>query len=405
MRFQDLIFYSFKNIQRTQLRSWLTMLGIVVGISSVVILIGLAQGLSNEVTSELQSFNPRTIIVIPYSLAQAGQAEYAQASFLPSSGRLYEKDIDRLGRIPELELVSKVVYGGASVAFKDEEISAQVTAIEPDMFLETTSVELEKGRFLEENERHSVVIGNKIADGTFEKNPGINSYLTIGGKKFRIVGIMKEMGSSFGPSDSSIFINFEDGKDLFSESLGENELSAIRILIKEGFDVKEVTERIEEEIAASHRVSLDEKDFGVISPEFVNEQLESVTSVLAVFLGSIAIVSLLVGGIGISNTMFMNVIERRREIGVLKAIGAEDNDILNLFLLESSLMGLVGGIAGIIIGAAILSVINLFGITTYIGVDILIGGLFFSLIVGAVSGTLPARKAAEVSPMESLRYE
>jgi len=165
-----------------------------------------------------------------------------------------------------------------------------------------------------------------------------------------------------------------------------------------------VSARVEEEMLMAHRVTEDKKDFGVITSKFINDQLNQVTGILSIFLGSIAGVSLLVGGIGISNTMFMSVTERRREIGVIKSIGARKSDILELFLSESILIGVVGGTLGLLAAFVLGSIISaVAGIRISFIPEVILGAIFFSGLVGVISGIIPAKQAAELDPVDALR--
>jgi putative ABC transport system permease protein len=219
------------------------------------------------------------------------------------------------------------------------------------------------------------------------------------------VGVLKPTGNTFAPIDNVIFIQFDDAKELFNESLLENEISAIRMTLKEGSDVNAAAEEIEDIMLASHRVTEDEKDFGVISPTFINEQLSGVLDLLALFLGAIASISLIVGGIGISNTMFMSVLERTRDIGTMKAVGASRNQIRNIFLVESAIIGLLGGFLGLCLAVLIGLVLAYLDITFVFDTFVMAGALAFSIVVGLISGTFPAMEASKVDPIVALRYE
>lgn len=167
----------------------------------------------------------------------------------------------------------------------------------------------------------------------------------------------------------------------------------------------DVADEITLELRSAHRVSEDTQDFTLITSDFINQQVGAITTLLTLFLGGIASISLLVGGVGVANTMFMAVMERTREIGVLKAIGASRADILEIFLLEASLIGLVGGALGILFGASIAAIASAFGVSASVSPELVLFALFFSVTVGLVSGYIPAKRASELPPVEALRYE
>ncbi|MFH1785034.1 MAG: ABC transporter permease [Candidatus Micrarchaeota archaeon] len=402
MKFFDLVFYSFNSLKQRKLRSWLTVLGIVVGITSIVVLVGLVQGLRDYFDSQLSSFGARSIVVLPVNVETS--ANPAASAWLPSNGKLFMKDYERLKRIPDIETITPVLIGRVSVDYKNQSISSSVLGVDPEIYKQTVgTVEIDKGRFLESSDQKSIIVGSSIANDTFDEDILLSSTLKISGADFRVVGILEKSGASFTNIDSSILMPIDEARIIFGDILADKEVHSIRITVVEDANISEVAERVEYEMFAAHRVTEDNKDFGVITSDFINNQLDEVTGILSIFLGGVASISLIVGGVGIANTMFMSVAERKREIGILKSIGARESEILHLFLVESSMIGIAGGFFGVVLAYLISGVITLVsGINVSILPLVVFGAVFFSGVVGIISGAYPAKSAAKLDPVEAL---
>jgi len=403
MRPRDMFLYAFNALRQRSIRTWLTVLGITVGITAIVVLVGLVQGLQDYFTSEFSKFGSTNIIIVPVNLNGGGSGIGSQ--YTATSGKLFMKDYERLERIPEIEHMSPVISARSPVSYKDEDLTASISGIHPDAFAQISegSLDLESGRLLADNDKASVVIGHNIAYGLFDEDVGISSGLVIEGKRYRVVGILQETGSSFVNFDDLIIMPFDEAKLIAPETRKEDEISAIRIKVAEGSDVSAVADEIEGELRAAHRVGEDEEDFGVITPEFIMDSLDQVTGILGLFLGGVASISLLVGGVGIANTMFMSVTERRREIGILKAVGGREAEIQDLFLFESGMISLAGGLGGLILAFLLAFVIaSLSGIQVVISLEVVSGAILFSAAIGIIFGVFPARQAARLDPVEAL---
>lgn len=398
-----MILYAMNALRQRNVRSWLTVLGIIVGITSVIVLVGLVHGLKDDLKRQLESFGPRTIIVFPVNIEQTGFA--GSSSFSPTSGKLYEKDYEQLRKVQEIEVISKVIIGRTTLVYKNTSVDASVYAVEADAFKKTVStIEVEEGRFLFSSDQNAVVVGNDFAKDTFDKKLELGSHLIIGDNTYRLVGVLKKTGNTVAQVDNVVYLPFDKGRVLFNDSMVENEISAIRIQIKDGADMDETSEQIESIMLSSHRTTEDKKDFSLITPKFISQQVDNITSALTLFFGAVAGVSLIVGAIGIANTMFMSVMERKREIGILKSLGAGENKIMQLFLVESSLIGVAGGAIGLFLGVTIIQLIRLIAnLPAVVYPEIAISAVLFSGFIGIIAGTVPAHRAAKLEPVEALR--
>jgi putative ABC transport system permease protein len=261
-----------------------------------------------------------------------------------------------------------------------------------------------------------VVIGDRVANNVFKNPLGVGSIMQINNKTFRVVGVLAS-SSGFGSSDNGIAMSSKDARDVLNNTLTiqADEYSSITVKVTDANYVNETSTAINAALANSHHVAIGKEDFSVTSAQALQQRFNSVTGSIALFLAIIAAVSLLVGGIGVANTMFTAVLEKTRDIGVMKAIGAKNSDILLIFLMNSGLLGLIGGIFGIIGGVIISSLFPLLGVSlgigrgataeTLISPGLLIGALLFSMLIGMVSGAIPAYKASKLNPVEALRYE
>lgn len=404
MKGSDVVGYSFRSLQRRQLRSWLTIIGIVIGIATIVVLVSVGEGVKKDIYAQMEAFGSNMIIISPMTMQDVGGAGPAMAS----SGKLFERDLDYIRRVPGIDDISKSIYGRASLRFKDKEIAALVYPTSVNVFeMFPDQYELEEGRYIQEGESKVAFLMNDAANELFGKDKvKVNSYLYISGERFRVVGIAKKIGTSLSSSDDqAIYVPFDDKDIVLGDTIAEDEVGFLMVSVKEGVDVDEAAERIEEQLAASHRTTVEDADFMVMTSTTINEMMDTVTGMLTGSLFLIGLISAIVGGIGIANTMFMGVVERTKEIGILKSIGASSFQVLALFLAEAGMLGGVGGLIGLGIGMMVMGVIPYFGIIPYLAPEVAVGVVLFAVVVGMVAGIIPARNASRIPPIEALRYD
>ncbi|MCX8166349.1 MAG: ABC transporter permease [Candidatus Micrarchaeota archaeon] len=402
MDYLESLRYILMSISHRKLRTFLTILAIVIGIVAILSMISLGRGIKEDINAQLQRFSPRNIFIVPGNI-QIGNNRGINAL----TGKLYERDADVLARMPEIEKVSKLIGASATISFKGKEIKAMVSGVEIGVFLEVSpAFELEKGRYLRENEQNAVVLGYKIAKDTFDKPIEVGNTIFINGRPYVVVGIFKEQNTQVGGNPNNfILLDYNEVKQKFVTGKQKDEVMFLNVLVREGYDIEEVAARIEEMLRISHKLPKDTKDFTVFSPKVIQDQVNNIINLLNTFLGAIASISLIVGAIGISNTMFSAVLERTREIGILKAVGARESDIYLLFLLEGGIISLIGGVIAIIIAMLLSYVFDAFDVAYSIGLDLVIISLIFSFFTGVIASIIPARNAAKMSAVEALRYE
>lgn len=406
MKLIEIVVYSLKSLRHRQMRSWLTILGIVIGIAAVVSLLTLGQSFQKEVDKQLSTLGSNTIFITPTAGSSGG---FGGGMLSPSSGKLYDRDAERIKRVPEVDTVARLLSVRTTVSYKDKNLTASISGVEPGVFEKTTALKMAQGRFLQENDRRSVVIGDKIAYDTFgsRNTVSVNSILAIKGVKYRVIGILEKSGGGFGYSntDSQIIIPFTEARDMFKNTLAPNEVQALVLSIREGSNLSEVSDKLKNELDSSHKVKPETRDYSVVDPASIQKAVESVLSMITVFLGAIAGISLLVGGLAIASSMFTSVIERTHEIGVLKAVGATRGDILKIFVLEAGAVGAIGGVIGVLIGICVAYAATYFGLPSEVGIHLIIFSIAFAFVIGVASGFVPARNASNLTPVEALRYD
>jgi len=404
MRTEDMVSYSMRNLKHQKVRTWLTIVGIVVGVAAVIVLVGLADGLRSSVSGQLAAFGPKTIIVSPVSIS--GGIGAGPTNLRPTLGKLFERDAEKIARIEGIHLATKVIMTSLDMKFRDKRISASVYGVEPEGYTETTSIKIGEGRFLQPGDRRVAVVGYSIANDNFgDDKISVNNMVELGGQQYRVIGILQKSGSSFGPGDGSVFVSYDDGRELAGDALAAREINGIRIIVDEGFDTEEVANRIEFVLASMHKVPLDDKDFTLITPKFIEDQVNSILGTLTLFLGAVSGIALVVGGVGISNTMFVSVMERTKEIGVLKSVGAQNWQIERLFLVEAAMIGLVGGIMGVLFGIMVVLLLGVFGINATPSIPTVLISFIIAMSVGMAGGFIPARNAAKIPAVEAMRND
>jgi len=400
---QNYLMLILRNFSRRKLRGWLTILGILIGIASVVALISVAQGMQNSITEQFQKLGTNKLMIMPGSGAMFGAF---------AGQKLTEDDLEAVKKVEGVDIATEMFFRMGKIKFRDETKTAYVIGLPTDESLkiveDMAGFSAEKGRQIKEGDKYKVTVGWRYWDSDFfKKKVSLRDKLEIEGKEFEVVGLIKKMGNP--EDDSQIYINIETAREIFNE---KNEVTYIYVQVKEGYVPDRVAERIKKELGDFRDEEEGEETFNVQTFEQMIQQFSQVLGVVGSVLVIIALISLVVGGIGIMNTMYTSVLERTREIGIMKAVGAKNSQILWLFTLESGFYGFIGGAIGVLLGAG-LAKIGEFAAASA-GYEILkvafpmwliFGALFFAFAVGCIAGVAPARAAAKLKPVQALRYE
>lgn len=402
---KSFLFLAFNNLKRRKLRAWLTILGIFIGIAAVVSLISIGQGLQAFINEQFEQVGGDKILVQPRMFGPPGSVTEEELI-------LTKDDLEVVLDVNGVEdAEGALTRTGLAINGKEQEIIFINGLNEKylEIFGNIDALEIIEGRELRDSDRSKIVVGyNHVFGKLWDKNTRIGSDIEIKGKEFEIVGVLKKQGNS--GDDNSVWMEKEVFRELFDT--GDDE-GIIVAKVRTGFNPEEVAEDIEDELRDERNEKEGQETFSVQSFSQLLETFTDIFAVIqAVFVG-IAAISLIVGGIGIMNTMYTSVLERTKEIGTMKAVGAKNSDIFKIFLFESGLLGLVGGAIGILIGISIGKAIEYIAmiqlgspfIRAVFGFPLIVGALTFSFLVGAVSGVLPAMQAAKLKPADALRYE
>jgi len=397
VKFEDVILTAFQGINERKFRLALNILGILIGCAAVTGLISLTQGLTVEVSSQLEMFGPTNIMVIPYEIRQ-GRGLVGES--------FNWRDVQIMERVPNVKYIAPIVSNQyAQYVVRGDTYTAQVYGATPSYFDIFTSFKIAEGRKLLQSDKGAIVVGYLIANPESSDEPllevgdRVNLKFYVEGEPreatFRIVGILEKVGGTFGSEDDrSLVMSFRDAQTTFETG---SKVDFVSIRVDELDNVEQVVDEIKEKF--------DNKVL-IINYEQIQEQVNQILGTLEAVLGGIAAISLLVAGVSIINTMTISVMERTREIGILKAIGCKSRDVLMLFLTEATITGIVGGLLGVIIGFIAGIIVG-----EYIGLPVsttpTLGALvvLFALVTSVLAGLYPSWQASNLDPVEALRYE
>ncbi len=402
---QDYFKIALKNLLKKKMRSWLTLIGIFIGIATVVGIISLGQGLESAVAQQFQVLGADRI-----SVSAVGSVGGPPGTSAVEP--ITRNDLQVVQRTRGVSIATGQLIEQGTMEFGDESRTAFITTLprdtrERNFAKDTNNYEIAIGRMIRPDERTKVVLGSRWEDRPiFERTLRTGDEIKIRGQTFEIVGFLERTGSF--QVDGVVLMAEEVARTLFEK---ENEYATILATPTNVQEINTVRDRIQENIRRDRGEEEGRENFEATTSQETLDSLNEILSIVTYFLVGIAAISILVGGIGVMNTMFTSVLERTREIGIMKSIGARNSDIQNMFLIESGLLGLTGGIIGLLLGMGFGLLVQTLGrlalgtdlIQAIFTIELIIGALLFSFLIGAIAGLLPAIRAAKMNPVDSIR--
>jgi putative ABC transport system permease protein len=399
---------ALESLTSNKLRSALTILGIVIGVGAVIAMLAIGTGAQNSITGSIEGIGTNLLFVI-----SGGSEDVRNPKPLTRSDA--EAMMDGF-QAPSVIGVAPMLQGSVAVTAEGESTTTQINGVTPD-YEWVRNATVGEGEFV--NEAHLlgrsavVLLGTKVADELFGRSDGlVGENVRIEGQPFRVIGILEEKGGTgFNDEDDRVLVPITTAQARLLRRSTPNGVDVILVQAISAEAVPQAGQEVSDILRSRHRTGIGEDDFTVFNQQDFLETASTITGVLTIFLGGIAAISLLVGGIGIMNIMLVSVIERTREIGLRKALGARKRDIMIQFLAESSLLSLTGGILGIVLGWLISAIVGQIAaasnadINPVIGLDAVLLATLFSTAVGLFFGIYPANRAASLEPVEALRYE
>jgi len=395
-----------RSILNRKLRSFLTILGIVIGAIVIVSIISVGQGMNDAINQLVSSVGSDRIFVSPggISLGPAGSSL--------TNTKFSNKDVEVISKAEGVEYAVPLITKSAKVNFEGQNKYANIfgTPVDSkslDIFKNIEFYKVSQGRTITSQDKFKANIGSNLANNFFKKKINIGDTLEINGKKVEVVGIIKNSGSPI--HNNLIRMPLDSAREILNEP---ELISMVLVKVKLGYDPAKVAENIKKDLRKYRNVERGKEDFTVQITKNLIEGFKSVLLAAQIVLIGVAIISILVGGIGITNTMFTSVSERTKEIGIMKAVGATNLQIITIFLLEAGILGTIGGSIGVIIGSIIAELVEIFaatkGITllkTSVSLELILATLILSFLSGIIAGLIPAIKASKLNPVEAIRHE
>jgi len=408
MNFGSSLIEALESLTSNKVRTALTMLGIIIGVGAVIAMLAIGNGTEQAIVGEIEGIGTNLLFVMT-NYDDVTNPE-------PLTIRDAEAIADPI-YAPSVAAAAPVIQGQAELTNAGNGTNAAFVGVTEE-YSKVQTIELTEGEFFTSSQisglASAAILGTNVAEDLFGRSDGlVGETVRVAGQPFRVVGILKkEGGSGFGSSpDDQILIPLTTAQTRLMPRGVKNQVDLIYVSAVDADSVKKAEEEVTTILRDRHKIKLGENDFNILSQEVFLDMASTVTGVFTIFLGGVAGISLLVGGIGIMNIMLVSVTERTKEIGLRKAVGAKKKDILTQFLIESSLLSVLGGIVGIILGWLLslgigrIAAANDFLLNPAITINSVLLATLFSAAVGLFFGIYPANRAAQLEPIEALRSE
>jgi putative ABC transport system permease protein len=404
--------HAFNMVLHSKLRSWLTITGIVIGVAAVIAIVSIGDGMQQTLNAQMNALGGDIVTITAgaerggsmYGIRGGGGGGSSGAHATTQAVVLGRSDYQALKGLPDIALIDTNIRGSVNISYLGKTGQVSVTGVDQKVWSQVTTTTLLNGRMLDSADQNVIVIGGNLASSYFDQPVGINKMVTINAASFRVVGILDDQ-------TTSVYMPIQMAYQVIPDkTVGIYDTLVVKIKDQNQLDA--VISKIQDKLIISRHVTQNKMDFSVTSRKEMQQARAATMNSMSNFLLAIAAVSLIVGSIGIANTMFTSVLEKTKEIGIMKAIGARNPDILLIFLFNAGFIGLVGGILGIILGTmlsgfmpALMGGLPMARGTSIVTFNSIIMALSVSVIVGILAGIIPAYQASKLRPVDALRYE